>query len=357
MRILLVIDTMLLGGAQRMFAFLANQLSKRGYDVVLLSYASETTTYPLDPDVEYIPGEDYEGNGIIKHIKKIPYVTASIKKYKPEIIISFAQIPAIISIMATVGKNIPVVFCERGDPYQYSSVVQKAKIWLVNAANFFVFQTKAARDYYPNRTRKNSVVIPNPVTCKRPEIVPYSSRKNEIAFVGRFDLHQKRHDLMISAFKSIAEKYPDITLHFYGDGPDMNYIRELVKQENLCDSVVFEGKVDDVIEEIRYSKLFVITSDYEGIPNALIEAMCAGLPCVATDCSPGGASMLINDKENGLLVPCGDVKEIVRAIEYMLDNPENAQSMGYKAQEIVDKYNPTSIIDQWDNMISLVTGK
>lgn len=354
MKILMVIDNMNLGGAQKMFAFLANQFSEIGYDVCLLSYSTQDSFFSLSDKVEFVGGSAYKGSSVLRHLRKIPFIREQINRLFPDIIIAFSTIPSILSKLAAFNLKIPVVFCERGDPYQYKSVLEKIKLKSARICDYSVFQTEAAREYYPTRMRENSSVIPNPVSEKLVERTDYRKRNRSIVFVGRFDLHQKRQDLMLDAFCIVSEKYGDVVLEFYGDGDDYQKTVDLVNSKHLQNRVRFKGKIIDVKNEIIDSLMYVISSDYEGIPNSLIEAMSLGIPCVSTDCSPGGAKLLIDNKKNGLLVPCNNPEELAKAMIYIIEHPKEANDMGIEAQKIVDKFSPNKIIDMWIRMINKV---
>ena len=134
----------------------------------------------------------------------------------------------------------------------------------------------------------------------------------------------------------------------------MDKVKLLVKEMGLTNSVRFAGQVDNICKVISASKMFVITSDFEGIPNSLIDAMLSGLPIVATDCSPGGAALLIKNNENGLLVPCGDISAISSAMCNIIMNPEKGQIMGKQAQDVAIRFSPNEIIRLWIEEIDKV---
>ncbi len=159
---------------------------------------------------------------------------------------------------------------------------------------------------------------------------------------------------MIEAFKKINKLNNDINLVFYGDGPDMQIIKDLVSKYNLDKFVIFAGKVDNIHEVVSKSKVYVLTSDYEGIPNSLIEAMSSGVPVVSTDCSPGGAKLLIKHKVNGLLVPVGDVNKIADSVMEILNNPSTAERYAKEATKISEEFSPDKIIRKWEELIKKV---
>lgn len=349
-----VIHALGYGGAGKMIVYLANHFSKIGYDVVVYVEEQEGKHYDMEPGVQIYQETEFFNNYYTRHFRQIFQLRRRVKEIKPDMVISFQTNQNALSVLATRGRHIPVIVSERGDPYQYNDIVAKLKTWVINKAEGGVFQTHKAMQYYGKELQKRSIVIYNPNTVigiKRPE---WAWRSNEIAFVGRFDIHQKRQDLAVEAFKLVAEKIPEVKLVFYGAGQEQEIIKALVNKMNLTDRVVYKGLVKDIPNAIKNSKVFLMTSDFEGLPNALIEAMACGLPCVSTDCTPGGARELIKDGVNGLIVPCGDAAAIAESVVYLLNNPQRADEIGQEAQKIVDKLEPSNIYSQWEKYVKLI---
>ena len=117
------------------------------------------------------------------------------------------------------------------------------------------------------------------------------------------------------------------------------------------------GVSERLPDEISGSALFVLSSDYEGMPNALIEAMALGLPCIATDCPCGGSGMLIENRKSGLLVPTGSVAELAAAIDYMLSHESEAARMGAEAGKIAARVEPHKISAEWLEFIDDILAK
>jgi glycosyltransferase involved in cell wall biosynthesis len=253
-----------------------------------------------------------------------------------------------------------VLISERTDPNRKKgkdSFLFKVIEYLVNTADAFVFQTEGARSYYPKEVITKSIVIPNPVVNKNIPKQYQGGREKVIVNVARLTIYQKRQDVLIKAFSKVLSKYPDYRLRLYGDGPDEFVLKKLVKELNIIDNVLFMGVSHDVYNDIRKAALFVLSSDFEGIPNALLEAMSMGLPCISTDCSPGGARLLIKENENGLLVPTGDPDKLAKAMEYILSHPTEASKMSNKALEVVDEYAEGRIYAEWESFINDVCKK
>lgn len=348
-RIMFVIHALGYGGAGKMIVYLANHFSKQGYDVVLYVEEQLGKHYDIEPGVQVYQETEFFKNYYTRHFQQIFQLRKRVKEINPDLVISFQTNQNALSVLATRKHHIPVIVSERGDPYQYHDLVAKLKTWVINKAEGGVFQTKKAMQYYGKDLQSRSVVIYNPNTVvgiERPV-----ERNNEIAFVGRFDIHQKRQDLAVDAFKIVADAEPDVKLAFYGAGKEQEIIKEKVNRLGLEDRVIFKGLVKDVPNAIKDSRIFLMTSDFEGMPNALIEAMACGLPCVSTDCSPGGASELIRSGENGVIVPCGDAQAIARAMINLLREPVKAETMGAEAQKIVEELSPTNIYGQWEKYV------
>ncbi len=340
-----------------MIVYLANQMSKMGYEVVIYVEEQMGQHYEIKPSVTIYQETEFFRNYYTRHFQQIFQLRKRVKEIKPDIVISFQTNQNALAVLATRGRKIPVIVSERGDPYQYHNIVAKMKTAVINKAEGGVFQTARAMEYYGKKFQKRSRVIYNPSTIAFSERPMWGKRENEIAFVARFDIHQKRQDVMIRAFAKIAKEVPDIRLAFYGEGEERAVIEKMAMELGINDRVCFKGLVKNIPDAIRNSKLFILTSDFEGMPNALIEAMAVGLPCISTDCSPGGAAELINSGKNGVIVPCGDEDAIANAAIRLLQNPEEADAYGEKAQSIIQVLAPDNIFGQWKCYIEEVLSK
>lgn len=331
---------------------LAKALANYGHICYIYSYASRNSQMPIPNSIVYISGTEYSENRVLRHLSKIFEIRKIIKKVDPDLIVSFMPYPSISSIVAKAGLKKKIVISERGDPEIYKGFIKLLGHRIMACADGAVFQLESARDFYSKTKLYNkSIVIPNAVTVLKKNRIE-RVRKNEIAYVGRFDIKQKRQDIMIKAFARILKDFPDVKLVFYGDGPDEHIIRKMVSDFKIDKNVIFAGRVTSVEENIKDKRLFVLSSDYEGIPNALIEAMCAGVPCVATDCTPGGARFLIENEVNGLIVPKGNPEELANACCKILNDPELGERLGTNAQAIIDRLSPDVIYAKWNDFLT-----
>ena len=350
-KIMFVIHALGYGGAGKMIVYLANQMSQKGFQCVIYVQEQVGKHYDVEKNVEIVQETKFFKNYYTRHFQQIFQLRKRVNEINPDLVISFQTNQNALAVLATRGRHIPVIVSERGDPYQYHNIVAKLKTAVINMAEGGVFQTKKAMEYYGEQLQKRSVVIHNPCTVPYVPAPAWDERRNEIAFVARFDIQQKRQDLMIQAFAIVAKEIPDIRLAFYGEGKEMEDIRTMAESLGVLNRVDFKGLVKDIPNAIRRAKLFVMTSDYEGLPNALIEAMAVGLPCVSTDCSPGGAAELIDSGKNGIIVPCGDANAVARAISEILSNPKRAEMLALEAQGIVNRLNESHIYNKWSEYI------
>ena len=190
---------------------------------------------------------------------------------------------------------------------------------------------------------------------ERPAVIP-CGKKKEIVAVGR--LHwQKNYPLLIDAFSEISKKYKDYKLTIYGEGEERKRLQEIINNKKLTKRITLAGNVSDIKKYISSSKLFVMTSDFEGMPNSLIEAMVLGLPVISTDCPCGGPKELIENNKNGILIKVGNKDELINAIDKVLSNEKMASQLGLSAKKIVDKVNPNYINNQWKNFINEIYKK
>lgn len=358
MRLLFVIASIAIegGGASKMLVWVANQFAKRGDDVYI--YTHKNMNGPLfhfDDSIKLI-SNDRVGSFlypffIIKRIRKL------MKRLKPDIVIPFMHDSNLYCMLANRFTHIPVVVCERTDPYITNS-------WKINLAKrlFFladgaVFQLDKVADYY-TWFHKPKVIIPNPILKAQSTVnKKFSERENEICNSARLDFFQKRQDILIKAFKIVTDKYPEMRLKLFGDGEDRKNAENLVESLGLKDKVLFMGTVKNPIKHIVESKLFVLSSDYEGISNSLTEAMAAGLTCISTDTSPGGARLLIEDGVNGLIAPCDNPSALAEKICFCLDNPEKSDAMGINAKDSVNRFSEDKIAKMWFEFIDKIANK
>ena len=339
------------GGASKMIVWVANQCALAGHDVTFLTYRDKEVRQPVNPLVKLIHEqlEDMEGKG--RSWASVKWIHCFIKANRFEIGVAFLSPSILRMALASKGTDMKVIFSHRGDPYfktpvrgLKSKVINILNTWAFEQADGYVFQTKMAQSYYHKAIQNRSVVIPNPIRpMQRTEVREGCIRKSFVA-VGRLDLKQKRQDLLIDAFNLISSKFPDFKLEIYGDGEDEIKIRQMAATNP---NILLMGKTNNVTAAIQNAWATVLSSDFEGIPNALLESMSLGVPSISTDCSPGGAAMLIRNMKNGILTPRGDVKSLAEAMEFVITHSVESEDMGKAATEVNELYAEKSISKQW----------
>lgn len=346
MKILFIIPFLGYGGAEKMIAFAANTLVKQNHKVSILLYKGVPIQQIIDDKIQIINDKIID-SGSFKHLKIIRQLYKKINKNRPDIIISFLTFPNFYSVIIGKLLGIPVIISERGNPYLKKGLKGNFIYNIFNYADGAVFQTEGAKCYFGKSLQKRSCVIPNPVV-KKPYRYKYNTSidNHEIVFVARFENVQKRQDLMIEAFEIILKQYPDAKLKFYGTGEDEDMIKQLVSNKHL-NNIFFMGYTNKPEEEIVKSEVFVLTSDYEGIPNSLIEAMSVGMPVISTDCDPGGARMLIENGVNGFIVPKNNPQAIAKKIIEIFSNQELREKLSKEATKITERFTEEKIAKQW----------
>lgn len=353
MKILFVIRDMVIGGAGKQLALTANALSEKGHEVYIYSYFGGENKHKLNPCVNYIAQDPIPDSKLKEYLWAVPHIRKQMKKIKPDIAISWRCNAGCFTVLAALGLPIKTVFSERSDPYTETSLLLKISAFFCNFSSAGIFQTEPVQKYYKRLTSR-SIVIHNPFDPQigNQENIPLQKRKKEIVHIARMMIVQKRQDVMLNAFKIFLQKHPDYILSFYGDGLDFQKVQSQAQTLGLEKNIIFHGDVVGASKKIGSAKMLVLTSDYEGIPNVIMEAFAMGVPVVSTDCSPGGARVLINDGENGFITPTGDAQAIAAKMDAIVDNEERATNFITKGKEKLLQFNPDLIFEKWDKFLN-----
>lgn len=353
MKCLFVMPALRFGGAERVTSVLANEWVKQGVNVrILLVESDETSCYPLADNVELKSCRRETQIGQVKQGAIIRAIRKEAKEWKPDAVICFYNALCGLTAIALRGTRIPLIYSERNDPNRTNQrkIDKVYKAIVEHCAAKFVFQTTGAQKCYPKKVQDRSAVILNPLDTTGFPTHDFTSEKKEIVTVGRLE-PQKNQKILIDAFSKFAKDFPDYKLTIYGEGSLRPELEQFIQSKGLQDRVILPGSKNRIQEHIKDAALFVLSSDYEGIPNALIEAMAIGLPCVSTDCSPGGARELINDGENGVIVDCGNSDALAKAMVLLLEDREKAQKMGINAKKICRRVDKELVCNRWLDFI------
>ena len=353
MKIMFCLGSMTKGGAERVIANLSNYLIK-DYDISIVVTPPDRSSYELNKKINYYTLDNNKNKyGIVKRtIKRMHKLKEIINKDNPDIIVSLLPEPTYRVMLVNLFLRKKVIISVRNDPnIEYSNLLKKILVKvLYSRANGFIFQTEDAKKFFSKKIQKKSVVIPNPIADEF-IVSPFSGeREMTIVNVGRLTKQKNQYNL-IRAFYIFQKKHDAYKLFIYGDGELKEELNNLISELRLKEKVFLKGNVDNIKESIYKSNMFVLSSDYEGMPNALMEAMALGIPCISTDCPCGGPKFLIDNEENGLLVPINDVDSLANAMDYLAENKNIAIKLGNNANKIGKELNCEKINKKWIDYI------
>jgi len=350
-KIAFVIGGMGKGGAERVVSNLVGYYHHAGFEIEIVMLLHNKVEYDLPRDVKltYIDSRKY--SPVLKPLVWLKKLRDIIKEDKPDVIVSFFARINLLVLLAAIGIDIPVYISERNDPKDdgRSIVIRFLTSILYPLSKGIVFQTDHAYRCFPKAIQKKGVIIPNPINID----FDFSRKKTktyEIVTAGRL-IEQKNHRLLIHAFEQVVRnnKLSNYKLYIYGEGRLKSKLSELIESKGLNNHVFLMGKTSDIYNKVYNADLFVLSSDYEGLSNALLEAMFLETPVISTNCA--GSNELIADNENGRLVPIGDCDRLAQAIEQNLLDDDKATAMAQKAKRKVSEYTLESICFKWNQLL------
>lgn len=340
------------GGAARVIGVLAEGFAKSGYKVTVYSY-------PGKSGGKYEPSETYryivlqpKGTGkVSKKLSRISVLRQALKKHPGATVISFEYFMNMQTIVAMLGRKNKIIISERNDPAKVGGYfpMRIFRNILYRFCNVLVCQTPDAKAYFPKSIRKKAVVIANPVKKALPE--PWEGeRAHEIVNFCRLE-KQKNLPLLIDAYEEFQKTHSDYKLIIYGNGEEHDELDRYIKEKKLEESIVLHPAVSDIHERILKSAMFVSSSDYEGLSNSMLEAMAVGLPTICTDCPCGGARMVIDNGNNGILVPVGDKAMLAGAMAQVADDKDLARRLSHNGSQIRRTLDRNTIVEKWREIL------
>ncbi|WP_299128694.1 glycosyltransferase [uncultured Winogradskyella sp.] len=356
-KIAFVIGAMSPGGAERVITNLSNQLIN-DFEVTIITFTEEEPFYPLNESVNIVPcfktlEAPKSAIGSLKlNYKLLKRVSKITKEHNIDLLIGFITSANVIATLAAKLNKIPCLISERNDPLKGDI----PKFWLIlrklvyPKADCLIVQTEKVKQVYANTIKtKEMVVLPNPISTDLSKLrKDYSTdRENIILSVGTFN-NDKRQERIISAFEDL--QLDDWQLLLLGDGPNESKLKTIVKDRNLSHKVTLIPKVKNVEDYYNKAKIFAFASKAEGFPNVLLEAMHFGLPSLSTDCNYG-PSELIEDGQNGFLVPVNDQDLFVEKLGELVFKKELHVAFSKKSRDTTEKFIDTHVTSSWKKLI------
>lgn len=352
-------------------SILANYWAAKQWKVTLLTFDNGELPpfYELDAQICHHPlgiAKDSPNAiiGIWSNLKRIRLLRAAICKSKPDVAIGFMDTTNVLTLLATRGLNVPIVVSERTDPAMHSigRIWEQLRRWTYPSANRIVVQSKGALNYFSPELQTCTCIIPNPV------LLPTKGRhKSEKMLVERFSARvagrsliamgrlsrEKGYDLLLQAFARLKDLYPEWTLTILGEGALRTELESLRESLGLSERVHLPGAIKNPYEILMQADIFVMSSRFEGFPNALCEAMACGLPVISTDC-PSGPREIIRHGVDGILVPSEDVDALAAGMERLMSDEEERKRLADRAKEVVERFSLEKVMGLWEDLLNQV---
>ncbi|MGH4140378.1 glycosyltransferase family 4 protein [Clostridium sp.] len=357
-KLVFVTRNMMAGGAERVISQLANNFSRAGIQCTIVTLDNEEIFYQLDRTVKVHTIGRMSSNSYTDKFLKYKQLRLYINHEKPDIVLTLPEEIGIYVIPTLIGTNIPVIVSERNNPWvmPWKKVTRFMRKLFYPFASGFIFQTEQAASFFSLNIRTKGIILPNPLDLERIPEPWEGKRRKEIVGAGRLD-KQKNFPLLIRAFSKFYKNHSDYVLTIYGEGSLKKELISLAASLLPKDVYDFPGSTRNLLEQMRGASMFVLSSDYEGMPNVVIEAMAMGMPVISTDCPSGGSAELIDNDKNGLLVQVDDVDALTEAMCKVAESKELSEKLGENAKEIRERLNCNVVAEKWRYYIEFICTK
>lgn len=349
MRVAIIAHGLSNGGAERVASLVANHYVKVGHTVLFIAAYSADRAYALDEQIQYVYAGGAYKNKFARLCSRSRKIEGELKKFKADIAVSFIRNECVYS---TLKKTVPFIYTLRNDPAQICAkpLDRICSALAFGGARKIVFQTPAARAFFPKRIQEKGIVIANPLTRGLPFWRGADSCEKTIITASRL-IEQKNLPMLISAFSAFRKEYPEYTLKIYGDGNLLESLKDHAKACGVDNAVLFPGYAKNIHEIMSNAAIFAMTSNFEGLSNSMLEALAIGVPTVCTDCPPGGPAMYIQDGINGMLVPVGDTEALTEKLCRMADDPILCEKMSENSRKIRETLDVDKVLSQWETVL------
>lgn len=351
LKLLFINSSLTDGGSEKAMTLVAQELARRNHDVTMSLVRDKERTYDTGERIDTVQFTYGDQGKLRKLLARVRKIRRQIKSNDYDFVICYMWDLNLTTLVAALGISAKIVVSERAFPGtstrgRLSRLLERV---LYRRAHRIVYQTEMAREYCPRELVERSAVVPN--------MVPQSAtsqhsgpRAQRVVSIGRLG-PQKNFPLLLRSFAEFLQSDPGWTLEIYGKGELEASLRTLARDLGIAHAVSFEGYVQDLSSRIKSAGMFVLASDFEGISNAMTEAMALGIPTVCTDCPVGGAALVIEDGVSGRLVPVGDQPELVKAMRQVSDDESFANTLSEGARESVRNFSPQRLGEVWEDRV------
>ena len=349
-KLIIYIGTLQSGGAERVVSEVSAMYADHFGEVVILTYYDMPVFYQIDSRVRVECVERLTGT--TNKLKNAIWLRRYVKKERPSVFLSFLMPFNMMAIASLAFLNIKVVVCERQDPSDVKTPMMRViRNFLYHFSSRIEVQTKRGKAYFSKRLQRKIVVIPNPnhITNIEREIALTTPKENRVAVVGRL-IPLKNHKMLIDVFSSVNKLHPEYRLDIYGDGELYHVLAEQINQLGLNDVVFLRGRTDNVPSVLASARIFVLCSNVEGMPNALMEAVALGVPSIATNVS--GVSDIIEDGHYGFIIPVGDASALEQKLLQLMESDELQKKFSKGSSIVMDRFDKAAIFKLWLDLVT-----
>lgn len=338
------------GGAERVVSVLSSELAKTVEKVCVLIYWDTEQNYLVNGNVKIInlSGGNKHLYDQMKTAERLKRMRSIIKKEQPEVVVPFLPHVCLQTGIATIGLNCNVIQTVRNNPKTSPPEANRRKIrdLQIFMSKCTIVQNEEQLNYFPKKWRNKIHILPNPINKSFLRTEYKGADSFKAVSVGRL-IEQKNFSLLIDAFSEFVKKHPDATLSIYGDGALKNVLHEQIVKNKMSDNIFLKGRSENLPEILANSSVFIMSSDFEGMPNSLMEAMAVGIPVISTDC-PTGPKELIGNNDRGYLIEVGNREALRKAIEAVEVQKANAQEKALRAKTYAQsQFSPEEITNKF----------
>lgn len=357
-RLTVTIPALTGGGAERTAAVLANYWAAADHQVTLITLASaDRDVQALDSRITRVGlnalhESQSTAQALWNNAHRLRKLRRAIRASRPDAIISFLDQMNVLTLMASRRLGARVVIAERTNPEMHSigGLWSRLRRWTYPWCSTLVVQTEQVRRRLEPFAGPQAVaVIPNGVAAPAECGTSREAGERSIVAMGRL-APEKGFDLLIEAFATLAARHPSWNLLILGEGPHRAALEELIRARGLGGRVMLPGWERNPHRRLQAAEIFVLSSRYEGFPNALLEAMACGLAVVSSDC-PYGPAEIVRHGIDGLLVPVDDPRALASALDRLMSDEAERRRLGTGAREVLERFSLSAFFAKWDAVV------